>query len=60
MKMKKWKIIGCIVFLLICNSMYAQDPPPPPPPQPGLPVDGGITILLFAGAIYGAYKLRKK
>jgi len=46
--------------------MYSngKNPPYPKPngpgPYPELPIDGGVSFLLFAGAIYGAYKLRKK
>jgi len=32
----------------------AQAPPPPPPP--GLPIDGGLLILLVVGFVYGIYK----
>ena len=31
-----------------------------PPPPNGLPIDGGISYLVIAGAVFGAYKLRKK
>jgi hypothetical protein len=59
------KNIIFILLLLYTSSIVAINKiPPTPRPNgpipPGLPVDGGITILLFAGAIYGAYKLRKK
>jgi hypothetical protein len=30
-----------------------------PPPDPGIPVDGGLTLLLAAGAAYGVRKLRR-
>jgi len=46
--------------------MYSNGKKPPYPgqngrdPYPELPIDGGISFLLFAGAIYGVYKLRKK
>jgi hypothetical protein len=32
--------------------------PPPPPPPVGVPLDGGITALLAAGAALGAKKFR--
>ena len=46
---------------------YSQDPDEPegigtgtPPPPNGLPIDGGISYLVIAGAVFGAYKIRKK
>jgi len=50
----------CLMF--ICSSVFAQRTPPPPgpPPNPGLPIDGGLSYLLIAGVLYGAYEIRKK
>ena len=49
-----------ILFILMISSMssFAQDDllgtEDGPPPNPGdLPVDGGISLLLAAGAVYG-------
>ncbi|MFD1293248.1 PID-CTERM protein-sorting domain-containing protein [Lutibacter holmesii] len=46
---------------------YSQTPPNPQsddgdglPPPPGTPIDGGISYLVVAGAVYGVYKLLKK
>jgi len=33
--------------------------PPPPPPQPGLPIDGGLLILLLVGVLFGVYIIYK-
>lgn len=48
-------------------SVFAQktDPPEPKPNgqgpgPPGLPIDGGFSYLLIAGAAYGVYAIRKK
>lgn len=49
-----------ILFIGAINDALGQGPPPPPPPQPGLPIDGGIWLLLISGLIYGVYKIRKK
>ena len=41
------------------NGGNSGGPPPPPPPM-GVPLDGGITALLAAGAALGAKKIRKE
>lgn len=53
----------------ISLELNAQGGPPPPPgggpgggtppcwPPPCVPIDGGITFLLAAGAIYGSKKI---
>lgn len=61
-----------LMFLLIASSVRADFPPPPPMPgeghgslgdQPagpiGGPIDGGLSILLALGAMYGGIKLYK-
>jgi len=50
----------CFLFISVTAYSYKGPPPPAPPPNPGLPIDGGIVYLLVAGAVYGAYKLKKK
>jgi hypothetical protein len=45
-------------------AMTNSDPPPAPGggtggSDPGVPVDGGLSLLLAAGAAYGARKLRR-
>jgi hypothetical protein len=38
-------------FLLITQVALSQ---PPPPPQPeAVPIDGGVSVLLVAGALFG-------
>lgn len=63
----KSKIILIAIFALISTSvLLAGGPPPPPPtggyacwPPPCVPIDGGISLLIAAGAIYGGRKLYK-
>ena len=58
MRFRLNKILSVSMLLLVCGICYAEDPPPPePPPPPGLPVDGGVFILLFISVSYGLYKL---
>lgn len=62
------KILLTIFFMFFFVFVgYSQDPDEPggigtgtPPPPNGLPIDGGISYLVIAGAVFGAYKLRKK
>jgi len=57
------KIIAFSIILFCFNQlMFGAAPPPPPPPPPGcwpppcIPIDGGVSILIAAGALYGAKK----
>lgn len=46
---------------IIGNKLFAQGPPPPPPPPTSnIPIDGGISLLIAAGAAYGAKKVYDK
>ena len=62
------KLFILFIFILNFTSIcIAQDPPPPPPtdepgcwPPPCIPIDGGISLLIAAGAIYGGRKLYSK
>jgi hypothetical protein len=51
--------LASILFLLVsfvCAAQETGDPPPPmPPPPPGLPIDGGLLVLLVFGVLLGAY-----
>jgi hypothetical protein len=67
--MRILKFILTIAIVLFANQLLFSAPPPPPAGSPGcwpppcVPVDGGITFLIAAGAAYGAKKLynsRKK
>jgi hypothetical protein len=64
--MKK-SIFYLLLFVAIgfINQLSAAPPPPPagkPPcwPPPCIPIDGGISALIIAGAAYGAKKLYDK
>lgn len=53
------------IFIIGITSLCIGQPPPPPPPggspgcwpPPCIPIDGGISLLIAAGAIYGGRKL---
>ena len=56
-----------ILLAIICIiphigfSQILGDPPPPPctdPDDPTCPIDGGLSLLLAAGAAYGVKKYR--
>ncbi len=62
MKNKFLSITLTAVFLGLAFAAFSQGGPPPPPPPPpppgsGVPIDGGIFMLLSAGLVYGAKKL---
>lgn len=64
--MKQLAFILVIFFVLVCGQTLFSAPPPPPPvnppcwPPPCIPIDGGISALIIAGAAYGAKKLYNK
>ena len=64
MNRKKVRIILLsFSFMLICLVAYAEIPPTPPqsaPPPPGLPIDGGLSLLLISGVAYGIFELKRK
>lgn len=62
MKQKFLQRVLLLVFMLVVVSFaYALPPPPPPPGGPsGVPIDGGVFLLLGAGLFYGARKLYKE
>ena len=41
------------------DPIVSNTDPPTLPTDPGIPVDGGLSILLAAGAAYGVRKLRR-
>ncbi|WP_452225394.1 PID-CTERM protein-sorting domain-containing protein [Lacinutrix chionoecetis] len=54
------KTFASILFILISFVCSAQEFPPPPQPPTGpvgLPIDGGLIILLVVGAVFGVYKM---
>lgn len=59
MKTKLLRVIGVLaIIMLIALPVIAQDNFPEP--EDDIPIDGGITLLLAAGAGYGAKKLKEK
>ena len=67
--MKSIKFIFTALLIVLGSQILLSAPPPPPAGSPGcwpppcVPIDGGITFLIAAGAAYGAKKLvdaRKK
>ena len=60
--MKKALIVLILIFTLMLLPDLVKDAaaqPPPPPPQ-DIPIDGGLFLLIAAGATYGARKLYKQ
>lgn len=61
------KYILLFAFILVGIVVFGALPPPPPGPGPGcwpppcnpIPIDGGLTYLLAAGAVLGGRKLYK-
>jgi len=51
--------IPAIFILFICMSLFAQQSYAQGPPDPNdAPIDGGLSLLLAAGAAYGVKKYR--
>jgi hypothetical protein len=49
-----------VVFLLPVINVFAEPGPPPPstpPPPPGLPLDGGLVLLMLFSLVLGFYKI---
>jgi hypothetical protein len=59
MKTTLLRVTGVLaIIMLIVLPVMAQDNFPDP--EDDIPIDGGITLLLAAGAGYGAKKIRSK
>ncbi|MES2388964.1 MAG: hypothetical protein V4543_13255 [Bacteroidota bacterium] len=59
--MKKLLLLTLGLTMTALTSVMAQDEPPNPPDEDGptsIPVDGGASLLLIAGATYGHKKLK--
>lgn len=52
-------IILVVAFTLVAKGQVVP-PPIPPPPPPGLPIDGGLVVLLLSGVFYGIIRVSKK
>jgi hypothetical protein len=46
-----------IIFLLCCITTLVAAQPGDPGDPPRIPIDGGVTALLAAGALFGAKKI---
>jgi len=63
---KKHLYLLIFIFGVATVSLALPPPPPPPTDEPGcwpppcIPIDGGISLLIAAGAIYGGRKLYSK
>lgn len=60
------RFVLILLFSIGFTSLCVALPPPPPSggtpdcwPPPCIPIDGGISLLIAAGAIYGGRKLYK-
>lgn len=54
-------VLFILILFFLNQTMFGAAPPPPPPPPgcwppPCIPIDGGVSILIVAGALYGAKK----
>lgn len=60
------KIIRVLFVLLmvmtmnLSNVLASSDPDDPSPSDPGTPVDGGLSLLLAAGAAYAGRRLYRE
>lgn len=55
----------CVLMLFLSASVFplVKDPPEPKPEGPiipGLPIDGGLSLLIIIGAAYGVYAIKKR
>ncbi|PKP12293.1 MAG: hypothetical protein CVU08_11210 [Bacteroidetes bacterium HGW-Bacteroidetes-3] len=66
MRRKNLTYLCCLLMMLLSFSVFAKKKEPPEPPQnlppsgPGLPINGGISLLIIAGAAYGVYAKIKR
>ena len=51
--MNSYKIISTIIMILVVFPVLAQGAPP------ATPIDGGLSLLLAAGGLYGVKKIRE-
>jgi len=57
-KIMKVLLITAILTLPALSQAQVAGDPPPPDGDPGAPIDGGLSLLLAAGAVYGVKKFR--
>jgi hypothetical protein len=56
---KLHKFLTILLMVVSVNLCQAQDPGDPSADDPAAPLDGGIALLLAAGAAYGARRLKR-
>lgn len=65
--MRKIRLIVTLAFLTLATAVFSQTAPGggggpscwPPSACSSVPIDGGIGLLMAAGALYGAKRLKK-
>ena len=60
MKKNTWRLLIALLLMVgSVNICLAQDPPDDPSPTDpaDIPIDGGLSLLLAAGAVYGGRRL---
>jgi hypothetical protein len=61
--MRSLRVFLSVLLVFLTDQMLFSAPPPPPAgvpscwPPPCVPIDGGISFLLVAGAAFGAKKV---
>ena len=61
MNFSKMFSVAAALALVFCASLAFAQPGPPGPPLPtAVPVDGGLSLLMAAGAAFGVRSLRRK
>ena len=54
------KLMMCWLFISISQPLQAQTPEDPSPDDPAVPVDGGLSLLLAAGAAYAGRRIYRQ
>jgi hypothetical protein len=52
-------ILLMVMTLNLSNALATTDPDDPSLNDPAIPVDGGISVLLAASAVYGVRRLKR-
>ena len=61
MNVSKIFSVAAALALVCCASLVFAQPGPPGPPLPtAIPLDGGLSLLVAAGAAFGVRTLRRK
>lgn len=54
------KVLTFFVSVLVTGGSALAQPVPPPPPNVAIPLDTVVYALIFAGVLFGGYKLYSK